>query len=412
MHLNQNHNLHSGRIGSMAFRQSQQDIKFFKGLGEGTNKYDLLLLIKRVGKTIGLNSRSIELLEYYMHFTKDLDWEEGASPIVFQSLSKTSLDLGLSERQIQRLEKKLFECGVITWRDSGNHKRYGRRCPKSGHIEYAYGVDLTPLAFLKEELEVKLEEKQLYDKAWLQTKRDISYYRRQIKIYLNEAGGVGGFLERYNEISKPIRTNITLKALRELLELHKELFKDIDAQLSDKLSCSDDKNVAHNKDTINKKSDKSDTRSFSNECFQEDCKADTEPKDEDQQERGSSTDLILATGLQHLTLKHVLSAASERFKAYIHVSHHQICWADIVEASYKMKYQLGISQKSWGRACQALGRNGAAICVLLTDRGSLRDQNRVMNPPAYFNGMLSKVAKKDLCLNKSIFSYIKKSHEA
>ena len=101
----------------------------------------------------------INLLDYYMAFTRDLDWEEGSSPIVYQSLSRTALDLGVSERQIQKLEKALFEVGAITWNDSGNHRRYGQRCQETGRINYAYGVDLTPLAYIKADLEIKLAEK-------------------------------------------------------------------------------------------------------------------------------------------------------------------------------------------------------------------------------------------------------------
>lgn len=176
-----NPNRGGGRIASPAFRQSLDQCEDFTGLEEKTNRYDLLLLAKRTGKLAGFSPRMIYLLDYYMAFTCELDWEEGSRPIVYQSLARTSLDLGVTERQIQKLEKQLFEVGAITWNDSGNHKRYGKRDPNTGRIQYAYGVDLTPLAYLKTELEDKLQQKQLYDKAWLDTKRNISQYRRQIR---------------------------------------------------------------------------------------------------------------------------------------------------------------------------------------------------------------------------------------
>ncbi len=175
-----------GRIGSTRLRETLEQSQDFTGLEEDTNRYDLLLLVKRVGKLAGFTPRMISLLDYYMAFTRDCDWEEGASPIVYQSLSRTALDLGVSERQIQKLEKALFEAGAITWNDSGNHRRYGKRDEESGLILYAYGVDLTPLAYLKSDLESKLHEKQLEMSAWMEAKRQISWYRRQIKSCICE----------------------------------------------------------------------------------------------------------------------------------------------------------------------------------------------------------------------------------
>jgi hypothetical protein len=261
-----------GRISSPELRKSQELSESFSGLEENIKRYDLLLLVKRVGKGAGFSPRMIELLDYYMSFTREIDWEQGSRPIVYQSLSKTSLDLGVSERQIQHLEKQLFELGAITWNDSGNHKRYGQRDPQSGKIIYAYGVDLTPLAFLKVELEAKLHEKKLYDQAWLKTKREISQLRRHIKGSIAEliTGGINtdNYESRYNGISKPIRTYMKLEDLRALLESHKKLYQMIlndlpkheeggindsnDSILSSESSCSDEPDFVNYKSTTQK----------------------------------------------------------------------------------------------------------------------------------------------------------------
>ena len=150
----------------------------------------------------------IELLDFYMAYTREIDWEEASRPIVFQSVSRTALALGVSERQIQKLEQQLFALGVITWNDSGNHKRYGQRDAQTGRIIYAYGVDLTPLAYLKEELQTKLHEKELHDQAWLETKRQISWYRRQIRSTLlqwQEEGLISILSNRLNRPTMKLR---------------------------------------------------------------------------------------------------------------------------------------------------------------------------------------------------------------
>ena len=237
-----------GRIASPKLRHSLEQCEDFEGLEEKVSRYDLLLLVKRAGKKAGFSPRMIALLDYYMSFTRDIDWEEGSCPIVYQSLARTALDMGVSERQIQILEKQLFEVGALTWHDSGNHRRFGQRCEETGQIMFAYGAELTPLAYLKTELQDKLHEKQLYDKAWMETKRQISWYRRQIRAILLEAESGAGecgeeftldkadlldFSNRYERIAICIRTYMDLICLRELLGKHKDLYEILSAKTSE-----------------------------------------------------------------------------------------------------------------------------------------------------------------------------------
>ena len=223
-----------GRISSPKLRATLQQSEDFSGLEKDVNRYDLLILVKRVGKAAGFTAKMINLLDYYFSFCKDLDWEAGATPIVYQSLSRTALDLGVSERQIQRLEKSLHEVGAITWNDSGNHRRFGKRCPDTGRILFAFGVDLSPLVCLKPKLEELLHEKQLRDQAWIETKRQVSYYRRQIKACIAELiDGVGTvdeintFTSQYDDIATKIKAHMDLSKVRSLLKDHKKLHENI-----------------------------------------------------------------------------------------------------------------------------------------------------------------------------------------
>ncbi len=405
-----------GRIASDRYRESQQLCEDFTGLEEDTNRYGLLLLVKRVGKLAGFTPRMIHLLDYYMAFTTELDWEQGSRPIVFQSLSRTALDLGVTERQIQKLEKQIFEIGAITWNDSGNHKRYGQRDSATGRLLYAYGVDLTPLAYLKEELEDQLHQKQLYNEAWQATKRQISSYRRQIRSLILEwqleegadPHRIRTFEQNYQQIAFQLRTHIELQELRSLLERHESLHEALmdamgvggnrnkePAQLSSvakttpKHSCTSEPEFVHYKYTtlLNKN-----TGSLSDSGFQKSVAKPTEPDD-----------LISVTGLQHISLKQVLQAASDRFLGYLPLTNRPMEWNDVVEAAYRLRFELHISQQSWGEACGVLGRVGASLCVLITDQGSQRAENRVTQPAAYFRGMVNKARSGELRLHNSVF---------
>lgn len=451
-----------GRISSQQHRKARDYSEDFAGLEENVSRYDLLLLVKRTGKAAGFSPRMIALLDYYMAFTREIDWKEGSRPIVYQCLAKTALDFGVSERQIQNLERQLFDAGAITWNDSGNHKRNGQRHPETGAIIYAYGVELTPLAGLKAELEDRLHKKQLYDQAWMETKRQISWYRAQIRAVISEVQNateeerevlspeeVAQHQASYEEIAIPIRTYMDLQSLRNLLAKHHALYQSLentikvlaeevttdsnDTKMFYKTSCRGETNCAHYKYTTQKQSNKLDTSSsFTNICFQESVGQPTEsqarsedveissgperenadsgnPNTEESrkgQKEGQGDDLILLTGLQHITLKQVLNAASSRFRERLPLEERPMNWNDVIEAAYALKSELYVSQKSWGEACNLLTRTGAAICLLLTDQAVQREQDPVRKPGAYFNAMIARARAGELRLHNSIFGLL------
>ena len=118
--------------------------------------------------------------------------------------------------------------------------------------------------------------------------------------------------------------------------------------------------------------------------------------------------MILKTGLQHITLKQALNAASSRFRDHMPMPSRAMTFNDFVEAAYKLKSELGISQNSWGRACVVLTRVGAAMCLLLADQAAQRSKDRVKNPAAYFNAMINRARVGELHLHKSIFGLLKR----
>jgi replication initiation protein RepC len=419
-----------GRISSPRLRETLEQSQDFAGLEESVKHFDLLTLVKRAGKGAGFTPKMIVLLEHYMIFTREIDWQQGSQPIVYKSQYQTAMDLGVSERHIQRLEKQLFEVGALTWSDSGNHKRYGQRDAKTGKILYAFGVDLTPLAYLKAELENIVHEQQLYKAAWMESKRQISWHRAQIKSVLAEMTEVGGagqgaFQASYDLIATPYRTSMSIGEMREQLVKHEALYNDVlkalkttyDTRNIGKESCKADSNVSHKQDTNYNQSNKLDTNSSpTDNCFQGSSSQSSVDKPQTSELTDSSDDAkgesapkhpAIQAGLEHITGKQLLNAASSRFRDHIPMRNGPMTMDDIVTAAYAMRSDLYISQKSWGRACQHLTRYGAAVCVLLLDQATIREENRVMKPAAYFNAMINRAITGDLHLQKSVMGLLK-----
>ena len=83
-------------------------------------------------------------------------------------------------------------------------------------------------------------------------------------------------------------------------------------------------------------------------------------------------------------------------------------WDDVVEAAYRLKPRLGVSQLSWGEACSTLGRNTAAICLLVTDRAAQREVDPVLKPAAYFRAMVARARGGELRLHASVFGLLER----
>ena len=423
-----------GRTSSPRLRETLQQSEDFCGLEESVKHFDLLTLVKRAGKGAGFSSKMIELLEHYMIFTREMDWQQGSQPIVYKSQEQTAMDLDITVRHVRRLEKKLFKVGALTWCDSGNHKRYGQRDPETGKILYAYGVDLTPLAYLKGDLENIVHEQRLKKAAWMETKRQISWYRAQIKSALAEimelsGEGQGAFNTSYEKIATRYDTRMPLESMRSLLAKHKELYNGVVEALntfyiSDKTSKESfitDSNDPHKEVTNQNLFKNLNTGSSSSMGFQESRSQSsvdkfgpseqTEGSDKAEKEEAGSDapeHPAIQAGLEQITGKQLLNAASERFRMNIPMRSRAMNLDDIVDAAYALRSELHISQKSWSRACSHLTRYGAAVCVLLLDQAVQRDENRVRKPAAYFTAMINRALTGELHLQKSVMGLLKR----
>lgn len=402
-----------GRCSSPQYRHSLSYSHEFIGVPDDFDRYELLRLCKRVGKAAGLTPRLLQLLEYYLGFTRPQDFASG-NAVCYQSLARTALELGVSERQIQHLEQQGFQLGLWTWRASGNNRRFGQR-DKEGNLLFAYGIDLLPLVTLREELEAKLQAKQRHDDAWVKTKRQISAFRGHIRSLFQEAFQQGHWNEQwdewqaaYNGMAIPIRTYHELATLESLLARHKSLYETI-------LVVVDAGNVEEGAEALTENTSPRREKNFASiNYFTQEltdksaCSPAGQGLQESPGEPSQPPSPIAASGLQHISLGLTLQIVSERFAVYLPSSSQRVTWPDVIEAAYRLRPTLGISQDNWAEACQLLGRSGAAICVAIVDRSALRIDNRVVHPGSYFRAMIAKARGGELRLHRSVFGLLER----
>lgn len=426
-----------GRVSSPKFRGLAQVSEDFEGLPQGTTQWDLLHLIKDVGPHVGFTPKMIALLEYYVRFTREGDWQEGGRPIVYQSQAKTAMYFRVSERQIQRLESALFDRGALTWDTAANNKRFGVRS-ESGELLYASGVDLAPLAALREELEKKKEEIRLADAAWFETKRQISWYRGRIRSLIAEASDYAG-LERaaaeaqhaYEGIDEHIRTYMDLAHLRELLNAHITVYNTLSEaienhapasadcgynnELTSNMSSTDDKKVVHIYSTNKTQFSKENTSSLSDRRASEGSVAASSSAKPEHCAGGEAYSegwmAALAAEKSRISWKQVLAACSERFKDRFPMTGRPLGWPDITDAAYGLLPTLGISKSAWVEACMVLGRDGASLAVMIIDRKVQDPVNKIKNPGGYLRAMSARAKEGKLNLHGSVFGLLKREGE-
>jgi len=151
-------------------------------------KTQAFVAVKRVGAYIGLKAGDMMLLDTLGAFTQAQDWEEGQRPIVWASNAYLMEQTGFSLSALKRHARRLAEIGVISFQDSPNGKRWGRR-DAEGRIVEAYGFDLSPLSARVEEFEELHAELQAERELCQRLKRQITVARRMIRARIEAAVG-------------------------------------------------------------------------------------------------------------------------------------------------------------------------------------------------------------------------------
>ncbi len=409
-----------------AYRYLNSENETF-GLASDIDRFHVLRLIKTLGRDFGFSPSIVQLLEYYIVRTQNIDWEEGQTPICYQCVNATARDLGVSERQVNYLETALFELGLLRWESSGNNKRYGIRDRDTGEIKYAFGVDLSPLAEMLPDLETALEAKNAYKAAWEDKKRAISSLRAQIRPMISSLREYEDIdmLESvelaYEDISYRIRSYHTFDDMIALEKEHKLIIEALNNLYEDMYkgtmpadsSAMYAKNFRHIQDTNNINSSKEDTRSNgsspNNKDFQKLKMSNLEDKASTSAQAASSKEEKSpppTPSIDNITWKQVLNAGSDRFRQHIPIHNRSLNWGDLVEASESLLKELGIHKSAWIQACGTLGRSGAAICIMIIDQKSLAGEIR--SPGGYLREMCRRAERGELNLLASVFGLLKR----
>ena len=307
------------------------------GLPEGVKPYQLIALVKQVSRSTAkfdrISRTAVSLLEYCISCCRDGDFHRGKICGAWEQPGTIAVKLGISTRVLHNAEAELREKNLIERTSVAHARRQGLR--RNGEIVSLAGISLRPLIDGYGKLVAIRDAMQMQQDAVSSLKNEICQLRRRIR----ETGDVH-LAEEADEILPGGRTSRITQTDR---------LEAIKGDLEALLVFIDVRSGEH------KSSDRTE-ENFAPIILEEDSF-----KNRSGVGRGAPIETAFVTPVMAANL------ASEDYQALL-AARGGPSWPNLVETSATASSWLGISQQVWGEACQTMGRERAAICMLVIDR--------------------------------------------
>ncbi|WP_420006477.1 plasmid replication protein RepC [Arenibacterium sp. LLYu02] len=382
--------------------------------------------VKRVGAYIGLKAGDMMLLDTLGAFTQAQDWDAGRRPIVWASNAYLMEQTGFSLSALKRHARRLAEIGVISFKDSPNGKRWGRR-DAEGRIVEAYGFDLSPLSARAEEFEELHAELRAERERCQRLKRQITVARRMIRARIEAAvsGALRGpwaqFTGLFEELLDRLpRRHEASEQLTRLLTWFRELQERVEAAF---LKASEVvqpvENTLETKEQSSETSQELDPREIisdphilitnqlnpvtrnSSENENDDAVVhNARPQDQvdkDLEEWVAEVSKKPAT----LDLPTLMQACPE-FASWAHnMGGFLRDWSDLHRIAGQLRPMIGVSEHAWNVAQDRLGKHVATAALALVFEKHCAGE--VSSPNGYLRGMVIKAVAGELHLERSFY---------
>jgi hypothetical protein len=114
-------------------------------------------------------------------------------------------------------------------------------------------------------------------------------------------------------------------------------------------------------------------------------------------------------GLSAVPLALAVAAAGPELRAALARQGEAPNWRALTDAAREITPLLGVGGDLWGEACGRLGRGGAALAIVIIERGLTRGPGEaaapIRRPEAYLRGLLERADKGELHLDRSLRAF-------
>ena len=390
-------------------------------------KSTAFVAVKRVGAYIGLKAGDLLLLDTLGAFTQAQDWEEGRRPIVWASNAYLMEQTGFSLSALKRHARRLAETGVISFKDSPNGKRWGRR-NEEGYITEAYGFDLSPLSARADEFEQLHIELQAERALCQRLKRQITVSRRMIRARIEAAvtcalkgpwAQLTGMFEAL--LARLPRRHTASETLERLMGWFQDLEERVEAAYLKAVRADEVvDNTAVTTEQVSEKTQEMNPREIISEphiltttkldpvtcnSSEKEEAADVAPNAPTEERVDTDLEDWVADARKRrgvaLDLPTVMQACPEFASWARNVGGYLKDWGDLHRVAGQLRPMIGVSEHAWNLAQDRLGPQIATAAPVLTfDKHA---KGEVASPGGYLRGMVEKAGAGELHLERSFY---------
>lgn len=366
-------------------------------------RQEIRSIVAAAAPALGLRAPAMLLLRELLDMSAEGDWQAGRRPLVWPSNAYLAARLACSVSAARRQLATLADAGLITYRDSGNFKRFGRR-DREGTGE-AFGIDLSILTARADELHdlaqaqarARQHERSLRHRitaarrairasidvatASRMAGRWMTFGRRLAAILLAHGGTIAGaplhFLERMASALERLRAAVE-KALSGAVQVSK---------MTTSLATSEQHIEHYNHPfSVDGNDDRHRASARSADCLGAGIAgaiASGEAKGEAEAEIFDVEQVVRACPtLQDFAPRQIAT------------------WADLIEAADHLPRLVGISPQAWQEARDRMGYARAAVAVAVVAEKSTRSM--VSSAGGYLRGMTRKAVAGQLRLGATL----------
>lgn len=376
-------------------RQILRDLAARATQADDVERNRLYPVLERAKVALRLGTPALETLKHLISFTRPDDWKGDRTPLAWPSNYTLAELAGVTEGAIKARLRQLRALGLIAAHDSAHGRRTGRR-DATGAITSGYGLDLSPLRIRFAEFEALAEAHSAQSRLFKEGRLAIARARRLVGQVLAQAAEMGltgahwlALQEQVDQIAEQAargRLSRDSEAYQAALDLVVELERAIDATVDRFMFPSSEPLGSKSTPVIHIQ-----TRpSLNSVVADQHCSLDP---------------AAFPTSLSSSVFKARPADLMVMFPTtamYVTTDHPG--WPDIHTAAARLRHDLGIRTGLWLDALNRLGRDGAAVTMMIAAERLARGEiHRSIS--AYFSGMLKKAGSEELNIVRSLWKF-------
>ncbi|MBY3171622.1 plasmid replication protein RepC [Rhizobium sp. 25PS6] len=363
--------------------------------GKATDKWKVFRDASEARELLGLQDRSLAVLDALLSFYPDNELRQDAQLIVFPSNTQLTLRAhGIAGATLRRHLALLVDAGLIVRKDSANGKRYARK-DKAGAIDRAFGFDLSPLLVRVDELAMMAQQVVADRFALRRAKENLTICRRDVRKLISAAieEGASGDWESieamYISLVGRIPRSPTLSDVNSILDemelLQQEIINILEMQEKDENIST---NAAHNEHHI---------QNSKTESIHE-----FEPSSRKEQgARAVGNDQAKRGPIRSFPLGMVLRACPEI--AMYGPGGTVGSWREMMGAAVVVRSMLGVSPSAYQEACEVMGPESAATAIACI----LERAGHINSPGGYLRDLTRKAERGEFSLGPVLMALLR-----